>query len=61
VLYRVLIKISEFSYIIRRSLVLRSDGVIAYLVRVGIIRGIIARVRPVIWVYSVYYRAKDLS
>lgn len=42
----------------KRSLVLRSDGVIAYPVRVGVIRGIDARVRSVILVYSSCQRVK---
>jgi hypothetical protein len=36
----------------------RSNGVIAYPVRVGAISRINARVRPVILAHSAYYRAK---
>ena len=50
--------ISEFSGVVSMSLVLRSDGVIAHPVRVGVISGIDARVMPVILVQSSCRRAK---
>jgi hypothetical protein len=53
--------ISKFSYEVRRSYVLRLDGVIVYLVYVGVIRGIVARVRLAILVQSSCYKAKGLG
>src|SRR5215212_5365832 len=50
--------ISVFSLVRRRSLVVRSDGVIAHPVRVGAMSGIDAKVRPVILVQSSCRRAK---
>lgn len=47
-----------FSSVVRRSLVRRSDGVIAHPVRVGAITGIEASVRPVILAQSSCLRAK---
>jgi hypothetical protein len=44
--------------VVSRSLVLRSDGVIAHPVRVGVISGIDARVMPVILAQSSCRRAK---
>src|SRR5271169_4538778 len=50
--------VSEFSGVVSRSLVLRSDGVIAHPVRVGVISGIDARVMPAILAQSSCRRAK---
>jgi hypothetical protein len=58
---RVYRTVLEFSYIIRRSLVLRSNRVIAHLVHIGVIRGINTRVRLVILAQSSYQRAKGSS
>jgi hypothetical protein len=58
VLYRTCITVSEFSRIVSRSLVLRSDKVIAYPVQVGIISRIDARVIPAILAQSSCRRAK---
>lgn len=46
---------------VSRSLILRLDGVIAYLVQVGVISGIDARVIPVILAQSSCRRAKGSS
>jgi hypothetical protein len=53
--------ISAFSYKVRRSYVLRLDGVIAHLVYISVIRGIVARVRLAILAQSSYYKAKGLG
>ena len=53
--------ISEFSYKVRRSRVLRLDRVITYLVRVSVIRGIMARVRPAILAQSSCRKVKGLG
>jgi hypothetical protein len=47
--------------VVSRSLVLRSDGVIAHPVRVGVISGIDARVMPAILALSSCRRAKGSS
>ena len=50
--------ISEFSRVVSRSLVLKSDRVIAHLVRVGVISRIDAKVMPAILALSSCRRAK---
>jgi hypothetical protein len=44
----------EFFYIIRRSLVLRFNKVIVYLIYISVIKGIKARVRLIILAQSSY-------
>ena len=56
--YKTCIIISVFSYVVRMSRVVRSDKVIAHLVRISVINRIEARVRPVILTYSSCRRAK---
>jgi hypothetical protein len=56
--YKTCIIISVFSYVVRMSRVVRSDKVIAHLVRISVISGIEARVRPVILAYSSCRRVK---
>jgi hypothetical protein len=60
-LRRTCITVLEFLGVVSRSLVLRSDKVIAYLVRVGIISGIDTRVMPAILAQSSYRRVKGSS
>ncbi len=60
-LRRTRITISEFSRVVSRFLVLRLDRVIAYLVRVGVISRIDARVMLVILAQSSCRRAKGSS